>query len=145
MLRKAAEGTDPREPEEAADTRLTYAELVDAYVERHLKPNTRSWKDIRSSLLHPVLRHFRTRPAAGITKREIVEAIDGIVAKGAPQAAVNILRRLKMLFNWACDRDMIAASPCDRIRPPAKIVERDRVLDDAEIVAVWNRRLPASA
>jgi integrase len=42
-----------------------------------------------------------------------------------------------MLFNWAVDRDLLPANPCERIRPPAKTVERDRILSDSEIVAVW--------
>jgi integrase len=137
MLRGAAEGVDPRQPVPDATATLTYAELVEEYTERHLKPNARSWRDIRSSLLHRSLRHLRTRPAAGITKRELLDVIDSVVAAGTPQAAVNVLRRLKMLFGWALDRDVMPANPCERIRPPARTVERDRVLSDAEIAAVW--------
>ncbi len=121
-----------------AEPPLTYAELAGQYVERHLKPNTRSWRNVRSSLLrHPAVQHLLARPAAGITRRELVAVLDSIAAAGTPQAAVNILRRLKMLFNWAVDRDLLPANPCERIRPPAKTVERDRVLTDAEIAAVW--------
>jgi integrase len=95
--------------------------------------------------LHPALRQLRTRAAASIVKRDIVFGIDGIVAKGTPQAAVNILRRLKMLFNWAVERDMLPANPCAGIRTPARTVERDRVLSDEEIAAVWaaSHQLPA--
>jgi hypothetical protein len=32
---------------------------------------------------------------------------------------------------------MISASPATGIKPPAKEVARDRVLDDEEIAAVW--------
>lgn len=145
MLRKGAEGIDSRQPASSADEHMTYAELVDAYVERHLKPNARSWRDVRASLLHPSMRQLRTRAAAGIFKRDILSAIDTIMAKGTPQAAVNILRRLKMLFTWAVERDMIPSSPCAGIRPPARTIERDRVLTEAEIAAVWaaSHQLPA--
>lgn len=124
---------------------LTYAELVDSYTDLHLTPNTRSGADIRASLLHKNLVHLLTRPVSGITKRELIEAIDAIMATGKQQSAVNILRRLKMVFNWAADRDLIAVNPCERIRPPAKTVERDRVLTDDEISAVWQAsfRLPS--
>jgi integrase len=138
MQRKAADGQDPRQPSANEEYPLTYAELVDRYFELHLNPNTRSGDDIRGSLLHAKLKHFSTRQAAGITKRELIEAIDSILATGKPQAAVNVLRRLKMLFNWARDRDLLADNPCERIRPPAKTVERDRILTDAEIAVVWN-------
>lgn len=145
MLRGAAEGLDPRQSPAAAQPSLTYAELVEAYDEKHLRPNTRSARDIRASLLHPALRGLRTRDIAGIGKGEIVERLDNIVAAGAPQAAVNVLRRLRMMFNWACDRDLLSANPCDRIRPAAKTLERDRVLTNEEIAAVWGAsfRLPA--
>ena len=144
-LRKAAQSIDARQPAPLADAHLTYAEVVDAYVERHLKPNTRSWAAIRSSLYHPALRHLRTRPVAGLARREINDVLDTLMSSGRPQAAVNILRRLKMLFTWAVERDMLSVSPCGNIRPPAKSVERDRVLDDAEIVKVWQGsfQLPA--
>lgn len=43
-----------------------------------------------------------------------------------------------MMCNWACDRDLLPANPCDRIRPPVRGVERDRILSDAEIAKLWN-------
>jgi len=60
------------------------------------------------------------------------------MAAGTPQAALNMHRRLGMLFRWAWDRDMVPANLFERIRPPTKTVERDWVLADAEIAAVWN-------
>jgi integrase len=42
------------------------------------------------------------------------------------------------MFNWAVGRDMLVANPCIGIKPPAKTTQRDRVLTDAEIAAVWN-------
>ena len=138
MIRQAAEGVDPREPKRSNATIITYREMVESYVERHLKPNARSWRDIESGLRHAALRHLLTRPAAGIDRGDIIQVIDAIVASGKPQAAVNVLRRLKMLFGWAVDRDLLAANPSERIRPPAKTVERDRVLSDDEIAAIWH-------
>jgi len=137
MQRGAAEGRDPRQPAADAESLLTYAELVDRYTDLHLTPNTRSGAYIRASLLHKNMGHLFTRQAAGITKRELIAVIDAIMATGKAQSAVNVLRRLKMVFNWAADRDLIPTNPCERIRPPAKTVERDRVLSDREIAAVW--------
>lgn len=142
VLLGSASSIDPPAEQAPAEQTLTYAELAELYVERHLKPNTRSWRDVRSSLIkHVSVQHLLTRPVAGITRRELVGVVDSIAAAGAPQAAVNILRRLKMLFNWAVDRDLVPANPCERIRPPAKTVERDRVLTDAEIATVWQASL----
>ena len=136
LLRDAAVGVDPRESEPKATPSITFAELVDDYVTRHLKPNARTWKTIEGSLKRKELRPFRTRPAAGITKAEFVALIDK-VAETMPGAAVSLLRRLKMLYNWAASRDMVPGNPCERIPAPAKTNERDRVLSDEEIAAVW--------
>lgn len=137
LQRIASEGADPRQPEASAQRELTFKQLVDKYYELHLEPNTRSAADIRGSLLHPRLRHFFTRHGSSICKAEIIQVLDELVAAGTPQAAVNILRRLRMLFNWAVDRDLLPSNPTQRIRQPAKTVERDRVLSDAEIAALW--------
>ncbi len=145
MLRKVAEGRDPRQQSVTFDEKHTYAELVDAYTELHLKPNTRSWRNVVGNLRHPGLRHFKTRRASGITKRDVVAALDAMVLTGKSSVAGNMLRSLKMLFNWAIDRDMLSVNPCDRIRAPVKPRERDRVLSDSEIAAVWNAALALPA
>lgn len=133
----AAAGVDSRSTLSKSENTLTYTELVDMYVEKYLKSNARSWQDIRGSLFHKRLRHLRTRTANSITKADIIEVLDNFVESGTPQAAVNVLRRLKMLFSWAFERDYVNVNPCLGIRPPAKTVERDRTLTNAEISAIW--------
>lgn len=130
----------------AACNGIAYGEMVTQYVELYLKPRgTRSWKDIGGSLRHPCLRHLSDRPASEIGKADINAALDVLIAEGKIQAAVNILRRLKMLFNWAAGRDYVVVNPCDHIAPPGRTVERDRVLSDDEIVAIWNATYELSA
>ncbi len=126
-----------RTDEPAAPPPLTYAAMVDAYEELHLRPNTRSWKNIARDARHPALAHLMDRPAEGIARRELVVALDAIVRAGHPQAAASVHRHAAMAFRWAWDRDMIAANPTERIKRPAPAVERDRVLADAELAAVW--------
>jgi len=138
VMRKAQEGIDAREHRAREGSTLTYAELAAAYVEKHLRLNARSWKNISSGLVHTRMDRFKKRRVADIRRRDIIELIDEIVAEGKPQAAINQLRFLKMMFNWAAGRDMIAANPCDGVKPPGRTHERDRVLSNGEIVAVWN-------
>jgi integrase len=115
----------------------TYGDLVDAYNALHLVPNVKSGKNVVKALRHSRLAYLRDCPAAGITRADLVAALDSFMVAGVPGAARNIHRNLKMLFSWAYDRDMIPANPMDRVRPPSRAVERDRVLSNAEIVAVW--------
>ena len=137
IMRTAQDGANARERRSRAPCTVTYAELVKAYVEKHLKVNARSWRNIRSGLLNERMAPFLKRPVATITRREIIDLCDAMVAAGAPQGAVNHLRYLKMLFNWAAGRDLIVHNPTSGVKPPAKSVERDRVLTDHEIAAVW--------
>ncbi len=122
---------------------LTLQQLVDAYVARHLKPNAKSWKNIKSYFVGSRkqvsrIHHLLPRRVSEITKADVVDVIDAVMAEGKPQSAVNLLRYIKMLFNWAADRDLVPANPFERIRPPARTRERDRVLSDLEIAAVWH-------
>lgn len=137
FLRKAKDEADDRVTRPEAAPPITYAELVEDYTDKHLKPNTRSWKNIHRGLTCDVMKPFFDRPAASITKRELINVGDALVADGKPQAAVHQLRFLKMLFNWAVGRDLIPTSPCQGMKPPARAVERDRVLSDREIAAIW--------
>lgn len=145
VMRKAQEGIDAREHRSRAESTLTYSELVDSYVEKHLKPNTRSWKNVASNLRHSRTERFSSRRVADISRRDILALIDEVVTEGKLQSAINQLRHLKMMFNWATGRDMIVVNPCDGLKSPGRTTERDRVLSNEEIVAIWNAtfELPA--
>ena len=41
------------------------------------------------------------------------------------------------MFNWGISRDLIEVNPCAQVKAPAKEQQRQRVLSDAEIRAVW--------
>ena len=138
MMRAAQDGSCARERASRAPFTVTYGELVERYTEKHLKVNARSWRNISRGLAGSRMKPFLKRPVASITRREIIDLCDGIVAAGSPQAAVNHLRYLKMLFNWAAGRDMIVNNPCSGVKPPVRTLERDRVLTDNEIKAIWN-------
>lgn len=145
VMRKAQEGIDAREHRSRQESTLTYSDLVESYVEKHLRPNARSWRNVASGLRHARMDQFTKRRVADISRRDIIAVIDDIVAEGKPQAAINHLRHLKMMFNWAAGRDMIGTNPCDGVKSPGRTTERDRVLSDHEIVAVWKAtsKLPA--
>jgi integrase len=64
--------------------------------------------------------------------------LDSIVDRDAPIQANRTLALFQTLCNWAVERGIIAISPCDRVKPPAATVSRDRILTDAELRDVWN-------
>ncbi len=116
---------------------VTYAQMIQRYVELHAKPNARSWRAIEAGLRHSAVQHFMPLHAEEITRRQIIEVLDGLVMAGTPYAAITVRKYVAMAFRWAHDREMISVNPAERIRPPAKNIDRDRVLTDAELGAVW--------
>ena len=63
--------------------------------------------------------------------------LDGIVDRGTPIMANRALAVTRKWFNWLASRDIISASPCVGVSPPAAEKHRDRVLSDAEIKLFW--------
>ena len=101
---------------------------------------------------HEVERNLRTefiqrggwgeRPITEITAHDVIALIDGVIARGAPYQAHNLLGHARRLFNWAIARQVygLERSPCDRMRPRDVIgpkAVRTRVLRDNELRVLW--------
>jgi integrase len=59
------------------------------------------------------------------------------VNKVAPVASNRLLSYIKTFFNWCVEEEKIDHSPAVSVKPLAKEIKRDRVLNDDEIRAVW--------
>jgi integrase len=84
-----------------------------------------------------VLPRWERRPIGSIARRDVIDLIDGIVARGAAVQANRTLGRLRALFNWAVEKDRLAASPAAGMTLPTQERARDRVLSDDEIRWLW--------
>jgi site-specific recombinase XerC len=127
------EGKDPRTE---AGQPLTFAELADQYVERWAKPRKRTWKGDRDMIDSELRPEWGKRRAAEIARRDVLALIEE-KAKTAPIRANRLLALLKKLFTWAVNLDLLTVSPAADVKPPAKERSRDRILNDAELVAFW--------
>jgi integrase len=84
-----------------------------------------------------VIPRWRGRKVQEITKRDIIALLDEVNDRGAPIMANRTFSAVRKLFNWAVARDIIAASPCAGVEPPASENSRDRILTDDELLLVW--------
>jgi len=109
------------------------------YLDRHLAKNNAasSYQEARRDLEHDALPKWRKRPIASITRRDVIDLVDGIIARGAQIQANRTLARLRALFNWAIEKDRVGVSPVARMKPPTKEKPRDRVLTDDELRWFW--------
>jgi integrase len=123
---------EPREPRTPPDT---VAVVIDLFIARDQKPRNRHWREVEQ-ILKRELAPWLDRPIQSITRRDVIERLDTI-ADRAPVRANRVLAWTRRLFGWALERDIINASPVAGIRAPTREVARDRVLEPAELAAVW--------
>jgi integrase len=121
--------------ERAADTVEQWAAH---FIERHAKKKTRenSWRQAVHVFNDIVLPAWRGRIIHDIRRRDIIELIEA-VAEDRPIMANRVHAHLSKFFNWLCERDVIAASPCAGVKRPSAENARDRILSDDEIKALW--------
>ncbi|MHC2281040.1 integrase [Bradyrhizobium diazoefficiens] len=147
LLQKVQDGIDPMaekralrdDPLPAADT---FETLLSDYLAHHAKRNMKAstYAETKRSLERDVLDRgkWKTLPLTAITKRRVMDLVDGIVATGAEVHANRIHSRLRAIFNWAVAKDRMASSPMHGLKPPAEETERERVLSDDEIRWFWH-------
>jgi integrase len=142
-----ARGDDPAAAKRAAKIAIREAvanehdlveNVVETFVERYAKPNTRSWRETERILKREIVGSWKRRRLSNIGRADVHDLLDRIVDRGAPIAANRILAALRRMCSWAVERGIIKVSPCDGVKAPSAIRSRDRVLSDDEIRLVWH-------
>jgi integrase len=148
-LKELERGSDPallkfearaKEEKAAADReRDTVERLADAFLNQYARRKTRknSWRQAEHVFHNIVLPAWRGRTVHDIQRRDIRELVEK-VAVDRPIMANRALGHLSKFFNWLCEQDIIAASPCAGVKPPSKEHARERMLSDDEIRALWH-------
>lgn len=133
-----ARGENPAAKVEAPARPYTVADMVAEFIERHAKPNTRSWAETNRILQRHVVSRWGAKEPAALGRRDVIELLDAIADAGAPIMANRTLAHVRKLFGWAVERDILSASPVANVKPPAREQDRDRVLSDDEVRAIWD-------
>lgn len=81
---------------------------------------------------------WRDRMVDSITRAEVHDLLDDVIAKRGNPMARELRKSLTSLFNWAADRGHITASPLAGMRrPELAYTARERVLSIEELNRVW--------
>jgi integrase len=134
-----ANGRDPSaERRTAVAARAnTLAAVTDVFLDRHgrtVRPRTLS--ELRRMLASEALPVLGHKPIAEITRPDLVDLRDAIVARGHLVTANKTMAMLKQVFAFAIERQDIEHSPAagmSRLRE----TPRTRTLDDDELRAIW--------
>lgn len=142
VMAAASEGRDPSEelkvaraPKSEGD-RDRIKTLICQYDRRHLK-GLKSGKVVRRELDRFVVAAWGDRDIHAITKRDVIDLLDGIADSGRVVTANRIRAYLNTFLNWAVERDILSLSPATGVKPVAKETSRDRVLTDDEVRWFW--------
>lgn len=107
-----------RKRKKDAQARNTFEFLAEqfweSHVESNLKPTTAS--DYKRILFGVDTENWRTRPVASITKRDVLDVVEGIQKRAPGGAADNARAYLRKFFSWCVDREIINFSPVERIK-----------------------------
>jgi len=115
----------------------TYEKTVADFIELHAKPNNKSWHESQRLLMVEGA-DWLFRPLAEITRGDVLQRMDAIVARSAPYTANRFLAALKTMFKWAIERELVPGSPVAGLtRPLKKEIKRDRVLTEDELKKLW--------
>ncbi|MDP5306379.1 tyrosine-type recombinase/integrase [Paracoccus spongiarum] len=143
-LAAASEGRDPAgEVKDAKAAKKPDADrdklsnVIDLFMKRHASRNRRG-DDVLAMFRREIMDKWGDRDIHSITKRDVIDVLDGIVDRGSPVTANRLRAHLNTLFNWAKGRDIIEVNAMDGVRPPAPEKPRNRVLTDDEIRLFWN-------
>jgi integrase len=137
-LGAVAKGGDPlaeRRAELAAGAD-TLQSITEEYLARESK-RLRSHAQRRSVLVRLVFPKLGARPIADIKRSEIVRLLDHVEDTAGPVQAHVVLAYLRRVFNWHASRSDDFRSPIIKGMARHKANDRERILTDDELRAVW--------
>jgi integrase len=139
-LADAQGGEDPateRALRRSKDT--TFQALADEVLTAKAKLRPSSLQRYRQCLDADLLPEWKDRPVSSITRRDVLQLVEGI-AKRAPVQANRTLATIKVVFNGGLRRGFptLETNPAHMMEPPHAETGRDRYLDRTEIRLLWN-------
>lgn len=139
VLRAMRAGDDPRDAKKAKAARgLTFDKLIEEWKTLHLAQRRPRYAEEATRAIRKGLPDLLSRPAAAITKPDVVNALDQIMLARKPGAAGHVLAYGRACFGWAEKRGKVPSNPFDRLPMSSATGERERVLSDSEIDDIWS-------
>ena len=117
-------------------TSIKFAEAIDGYLawaQQHHRSSTIYEK--RRVLERHFSDRFRDKDLVDVSVHDIGKILDKLA--GTPSEARHAYIAIRAFFSWCCGRQYLPRSPCENLPSPARSRSRERVLDDAELSAIY--------
>ncbi|HEY4941419.1 MAG TPA: tyrosine-type recombinase/integrase [Rhizomicrobium sp.] len=131
------DGNDPRDMGNASA--ITVATLVASYLQKHVRPNLRTAKEIERRFEKNILPSMGSIRLGDLHRRDVNRAVDPIMARGRAIEAARCFEDVRALLRWGLARGDLDRNPVDGMRKPATSTPRERVLSDEEIRTLWTK------
>jgi integrase len=133
----AAAGRDPARAHKREKPATDFENVAREWVMRDQAKN-KSRREVERIVNREMIPVWGTRAIAEITRRDILDLIDGIADRGSPIMARRVLAYVHRLFKWSVGRGIIDTNPATDLPKPGSETKRDRVLSDEEVIRIWN-------
>ena len=136
---REAEQEAQRQAMAAHNVRLTVKELFLRWERVELSGRKDGGKEVRRSFEKDVLPAIGDLASEDVKRATIAAILDTVVERGARILARNLLGDLRQMFGFAIKRGLIENDPTSHLKRNdfGMKVERERVLAEAEIKALW--------
>ena len=130
-------GEDPATEKAVARRREpdTVRSVAEDFVAKYARPRNRTADEVARMFALHLYPKLGARPIETVTRRDILDVLDGIEEKASGARANRVLANVRRMFSWAVERGILEASPVANVRAPGQEKPRDRVLTDDEVTA----------
>jgi integrase len=141
VLAKVALGEDPQA--ERIDTRakakFTLRAIADDYLAaKQTTVRPRTFTEAQRYLTGPYFKPLHNMPVDQIARRDVAARLLIIARESGSVTASRARTALSALFAWAMGEGLAQTNPVVGTNQPKEPPSRSRVLDDAELAAVWH-------
>jgi integrase len=112
---------------------ISLGKLIETWANKHLVSKSLNYRREAVRAIRRAFNDDLNRPAIALTKSRVIAVLDEAPAFMARLTAIYGAA----LFSWAVDREMVPANPFDRAKVGRTTIQRDRVLTDDELRAIW--------
>jgi integrase len=139
-IRRQLEDAERAKRSEKLKTENSVPARAEEYLGRRNVKEQRQYGETARILRRELVKPWQDRLLNDISRRDVIDLIEGIDSRGSPAMARNTLTVAKLFFEWAEDKEYVTASPAAGIRSDKLLGEkkpRRRLLSDDEIRAFW--------
>ena len=132
---EVARGGDPAHLHEKPST--LFKLVVDDWLKRDQAKN-KSIAQVTRIMKKDVLPVWGDRHVTDLTRRDVLDLVDGIADRGAVIMARRVQAYVHRFFRWCVGRGILETNPAADLPKPGAASKRDRVLSDQELGAAWH-------